>query len=168
MELSLIAAVAENGVIGRNNQLPWHLSEDLKYFKQVTLGKPIAMGRLTWESIGRPLPGRTNIVISRNTELEIEGVRVVPDLGAALDLAQTIAEIDGREELMVIGGGQIYQQALPLVQRMYLTEVHADVSGDAFFPEWDRSEWQEVAREFHTALAPNPYDYSFAVYERNA
>ena len=142
MKLSLIAAVAENGVIGRNNNLPWHLSEDLKYFKRTTMGKPIAMGRLTWESIGRPLPGRTNIVISRDPDLEIAGVKTVSSLPAAIDLAAAISEIDGCDELVVIGGGQIYAEALPLAQRMYLTEVHADVTGDAWFPEWERNEWR--------------------------
>ncbi len=162
MTLSLIAAVAENGVIGRNNKLPWHLSEDLKYFKRTTLGKPVVMGRLTWESIGRPLPGRTNIVVSRQTDLAIAGVQVVPDLATAMSLG----DIGDAAEVVVIGGGQIYAMAMPWVTRMYLTEVHADVTGDAYFPLWDKSSWRESGRENFKAVEPNPYDYSFAVYER--
>ncbi len=166
MDLALIAAVAANGVIGRDNKLPWYLPEDLKYFKRTTLGKPVVMGRLTWDSIGRPLPGRTNIVVSRQENLDIEGARVVTNLPEALSLAEAVAEIDGSEELVVIGGAQIYAEALPLAQRLYLTEVHADVEGDAWFPAWPRDAWREVAREDFYAEGPNPYDYSFVVYER--
>ena len=164
--LAIIVACAENGVIGRNNALPWHLSEDLRYFKRVTLGKPIVMGRKTFESIGRPLPGRTNIVISRNPDFSADGVKVVSTLDAALELAESIALIDGAEELMVIGGAQIYAEALPSAERLYLTEVHAEVEGDAYLPEIDWSEWREVRRERHEAMEPNPYDYSFVVFER--
>ncbi len=153
-------------MIGRNNNLPWHLSEDLKYFKRTTMGKSIAMGRLTWESIGRPLPGRTNIVITRNPGQTIEGVKTVSSLRAAVELAAAVGEIDGSDELVVIGGGQIYAEAMPLVRRMYLTEVHADVTGDAWFPDWNPDEWREVSRERHPAIEPNPYDYSFVVYEK--
>ena len=164
--LSVIVAAAENGVIGRNNALPWHLSEDLRYFKRVTMGKPIVMGRKTFESIGRPLPGRTNIVISRNPCYSAEGVHVVSTLDAALELAESVALIDGAEELMVIGGAQIYADSLPRAGRLYLTEVHAEVDGDAYLPPIDWSQWREMCRERHEAVAPNPYDYSFVVYER--
>ncbi len=166
MRLALIVAAAENGVIGRDNKLPWHLPEDLGYFKRVTMGKPIVMGRKTYESIGRPLPGRTNIVITRNPEWQAEGVRALPDLEAALALAEEIALIDGAEELMVIGGAEIYAAALPLADRIYLTRVHADVSGDAWLPDIDWSQWRELARERHGAGEGNPYDYSFLVYGR--
>jgi dihydrofolate reductase len=166
VKLSLIAAVASNRVIGRDNQLPWHLSEDLKYFKRTTLGKPVLMGRRTYESIGRPLPGRTNIVISRQPGLLIEGVTVTTGVRSALELAGQIAARDGAEELMVIGGAEIYELTLPFAQRLYLTEVHAEVAGDAWFPSWDSREWDECYREEHRAQSPNPYDYSFAVYER--
>ncbi len=161
-----MAAVADNGIIGRNNALPWHLPGDLQYFKRVTMGKPVVMGRLTYESIGRPLPGRVNIVVSRQPGLQIDGGRVVSDLPAALALATAIAEIDGASELVVIGGAQIYALALPLAQRLYLTEVHADIDGDAWFPDWDRAQWRELERNFNQASDPNPYDYSFVVYER--
>ena len=166
MQLAVIVAAAENGVIGRNNGLPWHLSEDLRYFKHVTMGKPIVMGRKTYESIGRALPGRTNIVISRNRDFRADGVRTVTTLAAALELAQALAVIDGCEELVVIGGAQIYTEAMPLADRLYLTEVHAEVEGDTFLPAIDWSGWREVSRERHQAVPPNSYDYSLVVYER--
>ena len=164
----MIVAMAENRVIGRDNKLPWYLPNDLKYFKQVTMGKPILMGRKTYESIGKPLPGRTNIVITRNTSWQAEGVKVVHSLDEALTLARSIAEIDGQQELMVIGGDQIYQSALPQADRLYLTEVHAEVEGDAYFAEFDRDRWQEVGRERFEAEGPNPYDYSFVVLDRRS
>jgi dihydrofolate reductase len=166
MKLALIAAVAENGIIGRDNKLPWDLPEDLKYFKRVTLGKPVVMGRKTWDSIGRPLPGRTNIVVSRQPDLAIEAGHVGADLRSALQLAESIGLIDGCDELMVIGGSELYALALPLAQRLYLTEVHAQVTGDASFPDWNREEWMETRRERHDASETNPFDYSFVVYDR--
>ena len=168
VRLSLIAAVAENQVVGRNNALPWYLPEDLKYFKRTTLGKPVVMGRRTWESIGRPLPGRLNIVVTRQANYSAEGARVVADLDAALELAQAQATIDGQDEVMVIGGAEIYALALPAADRLYLTEVHAEVAGDAHFPHWERSEWREISRERHAASGNNPHDYSFTVYERHS
>ena len=166
VRLAVIVAAAENGVIGRNNALPWHLSEDLQHFKRVTMGKPIVMGRKTFESIGRPLPGRTNIVITRREDYQAGGVRVVAGLDDALRLAEDVALIDGVEELVVIGGAEIYAAALPRAQRLYLTEVHADVAGDAVLPAVDWSEWREISRERHAAVPPNPYDYSFVLLER--
>ena len=166
MQLSIMVAAASNGVIGRNNSLPWHLPGDLQYFKRVTMGKPVVMGRKTFESIGRPLPGRTNVVVSRDPHYAAEGVKVVASLDAALELAADIATINGVDELVVIGGEQIYREALPMAQRLYLTEVHADVQGDAVLPpiRWD--EWREISRERHAANGSNPYDYSFVVFER--
>lgn len=166
MRLAIIVAQAENRVIGNNNKLPWHLPEDLRYFKQVTMSKPIIMGRKTYESIGRPLPGRTNIVISRQEGYAPEGVKVVPSLEAAIELAESICVIDGAEEVMVIGGAQIYEQALAHADRLYLTQVHASVEGDAWFPVFAMEEWREVGREDFTAMEPNPYDYSFIVLDR--
>ncbi|MBT3711045.1 MAG: dihydrofolate reductase [Gammaproteobacteria bacterium] len=165
MKLSLAWAMAQNRVIGRNNNLPWYLPEDLKYFKRITMGKPIIMGRKTFESIGKALPGRTNIVISRNTEFSAEEARVVHSLEAACALSESIVEIDGMEEAMVIGGAEIYRQARPLADRLYLTEVHAEVEGDTYFPEIDLSTWKEVARQDFKAEEPNPYNYSFIVLE---
>jgi len=166
VKLALIWAMARNRTIGRNNALPWYLPEDLKYFKRVTLGKPIIMGRKTWESIGRPLPGRTNIVITRDTGFHADGVRVVHSLEQALSLAEKICLIDGADEAVVIGGAQIYALALPFADRLYLTQVHADVEGDAHFPPLDLTQWREMGREDFAAQAPNPYDYSFLILER--
>lgn len=170
MLISLIAALAENRVIGRDNALPWRLPNDLKYFRAVTIGKPVIMGRKTWESLGRPLPGRTNIVITRQSGYvpagSNESVRVVASLQEALALADSVAQRDGVDESVVIGGAEIYSQALPLCHRLYLTEVHAVVDGDAYFPVVDFSQWQETKRERHAASGGNPFDYSFVVYER--
>lgn len=164
--LSAIVARAANGCIGKDNKLPWYLPGDLKYFKRVTLGKPIIMGRKTWESLKGPLPGRTNIVISRDADYIAEGAKTVQTLDQALALASDVALIDGVEEAVIIGGAEIYRLALEAVQRLYVTEVHAVVEGDAFFPELDGSLWQEAGREDFAAEGPNPYDYSFVVYQR--
>lgn len=166
IKLSVIVAVAENGVVGKNNALPWYLPEDLQYFKRTTLGKPIVMGRKTFESIGRPLPGRTNIVISSNPDYVAEGVTVVSSLPEALAFAGEVALIDGTEELMVIGGATIYAAAIPLADRLYVTEVHARVEGDAYLGEIDWGKWRESSRDYQSAEAPNPYDFSFVVYDR--
>lgn len=166
IDLAVIVAAADNGVIGRNNALPWHLPEDLRYFKRVTMGKPIVMGRKTFESIGRPLPGRTNIVISRQPGYSAEGVTVVSTLEEAIAVAEDIALIDGVSELMVIGGAEIYRAALARATRLYLTQVHAEVEGDVYLPEVDWSAWREVCRENWPASDSNPYSYSFVVFER--
>jgi dihydrofolate reductase len=158
--------MAENRVIGRNNRLPWHLSEDLKYFKRSTMGSCILMGRKTWESIGRALPGRTNIVISSNPEYQAEGARVVHSLQQAIELAESIALIDGSEETFVIGGAGIYQAALPLADRFHLTRVHAAVDGDTFLADFDESEWQEIDRQDFQHSDSNPYDYSICLLEK--
>ena len=168
MKLSLIVAMAQNRVIGINNNLPWYLPNDLKYFKAATMGKPVIMGRKTHESIGKPLPGRTNIVITRDTHFQAEDCKIVHSLPEAIELAENICLIDGGDEVIVMGGAQIYEQALPEADRLYLTEVHAQVEGDAWFPEFKRSEWQEAGREDYKAEGPNPYDYSFLVLERHA
>lgn len=159
--LSLIAAVAANGVIGSDNALPWRLPEDLKRFKALTLGHPVIMGRRTHESIGRPLPGRRNIVISRNKEYAASGCEVAASLGAALDACRIGNEGD---EVFIIGGAQIYAEALPLARRLYLTEIRADYPGDARFPAFERGTWRETTREHHRAESGIEFD--FAVYER--
>ena len=164
--ISLIVALDRAGVIGRDGTLPWHLPADLKRFRAITMGKPIIMGRKTYDSIGKPLPGRANIVITRNPDVSIEGVRVVNSLDEAISLCESIAAIDGVDEAMVIGGAEIYGLAMPRADRLYLTEVHAEVEGDAWFPEFDRSMWQEVAREDFEASGPNPYNYSFLVLDK--
>lgn len=167
--LAIIVAVAENGVIGRENDLPWRIPGDMKYFKQVTMGKPIIMGRKTWESIGRPLPGRRNIVITRNASFHAEGADVVPSLEEAVALAGNLAAAAGVDEAIVIGGAEIYRAALPLAGRLYITEVHASVEGDAVLPAVDWGQWRETSREFHAAgAAPDDIGYSFVCYERES
>ncbi|CAA0079782.1 Dihydrofolate reductase type 3 [BD1-7 clade bacterium] len=167
MKVAMMVAMAENGVIGKNNQLPWYLPEDLRWFKKNTLGKPIVMGRKTFESIGRPLPGRTNIVISRDASLVLpEGVRLATTLDEALEIAEAVALIDGVDELMVIGGQQIYALCMARADRLYLTKVHADVEGDATFEGFAESDWQEISQETHQASGANPHDYSFCIYQR--
>lgn len=163
--ISLVVAMANNGVIGRDNQLPWHLPEDLKYFKSITLGKPIVMGRKTFESIGRPLPGRRNIVITRNQQWQHEGVEVVQSLDEAIHKA---AEGDdcNATEVMVIGGEQIYRLALPLAQRLYITRVDASVQGDAFFPAFDAQGWHELSRRQPETVDKLPY--YFQILERGS
>ena len=168
MRKALIVAMARNRVIGRNNKLPWYLPGDLRYFKQATMGKPIIMGRKTWDSIGRPLPGRMNVVISRTPEWQAPaGTVAAASLSEALVKAEAQAELEGGDEVMIIGGGQIYAEALPMVDRIYITQVHAEVDGDAFFPEVNWDEWEEIGREDFSASDNNPYDYSFVVYQRS-
>jgi dihydrofolate reductase len=166
MIVSLIAAVAENGVIGRNGELPWRLSADLKRFKALTMGHPIIMGRRTWDSIGRPLPGRTSIVVTRQTRWSTPyaEVRVVHDISEALKAAAVAPGGDG--EAFVIGGGELYSAALPHAQRLYLTRVLSPVEGDATFPPYNESEWRLLTSENHAADDKNDYAHSYEVYER--
>lgn len=160
MKLTLIVAVADNGVIGRQNELPWRLPEDLKRFKALTMGKPIIMGRKTFESIGKPLPGRTNIVITRQADLSLPGCVLVDSLPAALAAAGNV------DEAMVIGGGEIYRQALARADRVELTEVHAAIEGDARFPALEAQQWRQVAREDYPADERHAHAYSFVTLER--
>jgi dihydrofolate reductase len=166
MKLSVIVAVAENGIVGRDNALPWHLPADLKYFKKMTLGKPIVMGRKTFESIGRPLPGRTNIVISRNPDFVAQGVHVCASVQDALAVAADVSSRDGGNELMVIGGAAIYSATIPLAECLYITEVHAEVEGDAKLPVIEWGQWQEQSRQRHCASEAGGLDFSFVVYRR--
>ena len=165
-DVAIIVAVADNGVIGNDNALPWKLPEDMRHFKRTTMGKPVVMGRKTYESIGRPLPGRANIVISRNPDFAAEGVAVARSLEEALALAGDAAERDAAEEIMVMGGAEIYAAAIPRADRLYITEVHACVEGDAVLCNIDWRFWRETIREKRFAEPPNPYDYSFVCYER--
>ncbi len=157
--LSLIVAMAANGVIGRDNRLPWHISEDLRYFKRVTMGKPLVMGRKTFQSIGKPLPGRPNIVVTRDPAWSSEGVQVAHSVAQALETARGLA---AGGEVMVIGGAELFKAALATARRLYLTEVHRNYDGDVFFPDPDPASWREVSREDH---AGDPA-YSFVVLER--
>lgn len=159
VSVTLIAAVARNGVIGANNRLPWRLPADLAYFKRQTLGKTVLMGAATWRSLGRPLPGRHNVVLSRTMEKAPEGCDLVRSVEEALRLY-------GGRELMVIGGAVVYRQFLPHADRMLLTEIDADFEGDAHFPEFDRSEWKMVSRTPGVTDEINPLPHAFCVYER--
>jgi dihydrofolate reductase len=160
MKIAIIVATDNNRLIGKDNDLPWKLSADLKYFKQVTMGKPLIMGRKTHESIGRPLPGRKNIIITRDQTFNADGCVVVNSIEAAL------AECSDAEEVMVMGGASLYEQFLPKADKLYLTKVDAELTGDTWFPEWQLIQWTELQREDHQADEKNEFDYSFIVYER--
>ena len=166
MELCIVVAVAENGVIGVDNGLPWKLSADLKHFKQTTMGHPMIMGRLTFDSIGRPLPGRKTIVVTRQQDWSCDGVEVAHDLEQALAKAQAASVDLGVERVMLVGGAQLYKQALPLCERIFLTRVEASIEGDAYFPELDVSQWDEVSNERFEADSNNSYAYSFLQLKR--
>mgnify|MGYP001174087611 CR=1 FL=1 len=160
--ISLFVAHANDRVIGYQNDMPWHVPGDLAYFKRRTMGKPIIMGRKTYESIGRPLPGRLNIVITRNASYEVEGVRVVSSLEDALQVAK---EETDAAEYMIIGGEQIFKQAMPLADRMYITKIDETYPGDTFFPAYDLNEWETIEAS-ETALNDEGVPYTFYVYER--
>jgi len=166
--VALILARADNGVIGRAGGLPWHLSGDLKFFKAQTLGKPVIMGRKTFQSIGRPLPGRPNLVVTRDSTFRPDGVEVFASVAAALERAQDLARDSGADEIMVIGGGQIYERTLALASRIYLTEVHASPEGDTTFAALDPAEWREVRRDPPSRGGEGQPDYSIVVLERHA
>jgi dihydrofolate reductase len=163
-----VVAMARNGVIGRDGGLPWHISGDLKYFKRVTMGKPVVMGRKTYESIGRPLPGRCNIVVTRNAAFQPEGIVKADSLTEALAAGQAAAEAAGAEEVCIIGGGEIFAATLDRARRLYVTEIEADPAGDTFFPDIDPTLWQEVSRETVPpgSESPETPGYAFLVYER--
>lgn len=164
--IALILARADNGVIGRDGGLPWHLSGDLKFFKAQTLGKPVIMGRRTYQSIGKPLPGRPNLVVTRDAAFRPGGVEVFAAVEDALNRAQALAAESGVGEVMVIGGGQIYALTLPLARRIYLTEVHDCPEGDTTFPDLDPAEWQEVRRDPPVSGGEGQPDFSIVVLER--
>jgi len=167
LPLSLIAALADNRVIGIDNSMPWHLPGDFKYFKATTLGKPIIMGRKTWDSLGRPLPGRLNLVVSRQVGLQLAGAEVFASLAQAQQRAEQWAREQGVGEVMLIGGAQLYAQALEqaLVSRMYLTRVELSPEGDAWFPTFDESQWRRVSSEAQAAEGDGPA-YHFEVWEK--
>jgi dihydrofolate reductase len=164
--LALMAAVADNGVIGRGGTLPWHLSTDFKIFRKVTMGKPIIMGRRTFESLTRPLDGRDNIVLTANASFAPEGAIVVYSLDQALDEARKCAEERGVDEIVVIGGEDIFRRTLQEADRLYLTEVHGSPKGDTFFPRFDRSVWRETSRESYPAGPRDDYPSDFVVLQR--
>ena len=161
MILSLIVAVSKNNVIGVDNRLLWHMPADLKHFKTTTMGSPVIMGRKTYESIGKPLPGRTNIVVTRNEDFEADGCTVANTLQEAVDLCEK------EKEVFIIGGGEVYKQAIHTADRIYITRIDHLFEGDTHFPEINFSEWKLVKYEKHHADEKNQYEYSFAQYERN-
>ena len=166
MKLALICAMSENRVIGKNNTLPWRLPEDLKYFKRTTMGSSVIMGRKTWDSIGRVLPGRTNIIVTRSPALQIEGVKIALSVSEAIELAEHSALIDGSEEAFIIGGAELYSEAMPFADRFYLTRVHAEVEGDTFLQSFDEAAWREISRKEYKKSDLNPLDYSICVLDK--
>tara|TARA_B110001469_G_C9528135_1_gene262661 strand:+ start:239 stop:727 length:489 start_codon:yes stop_codon:yes gene_type:complete len=160
MKLAIIVATDEQGLIGKDNDLPWKLSADLQYFRKVTMGKPIIMGRRTHESIGRPLPGRKNIIITSYKAYQAEGCTVTNSM------SQAIEACENAQEVMIMGGASLYQQWLPTADKIYLTQVHALLDGDTWFPDWNKEQWDEVSKEAYPADEKNEYPYSFIVYER--
>lgn len=160
MIVTMVVAIAENHAIGKNNQLLWHLPKDLKHFKQITNGHTIIMGRKTFDSMGKPLPNRRNIVITRNQELELAGAEVVGSVEEALALCAP------SEEVFIIGGGEIYKMAMPFTEKIYLTVVHHPFDGDAYFPEIDSGVWTETASEHHEADDKHQYSFTFSTLER--
>lgn len=160
MIISIIVAMDRNGVIGKDGSLPWHLSSDLQHFKKITMGKPIIMGRRTHESIGRPLPGRENIVITRDSHFHAPACTVLHSIEDVINYC------GDSEEIMIMGGADLYVQTLGKASRIYLTEVHAELEGDTYFPEFDRENWEEVERYDFSADEKNEYDYSFVILER--
>lgn len=160
MKISYVVATDDNGLIGRGNELPWHLPADLRHFREITMGKPIMMGRRTHESIGRALPGRQNIVVTRQADYQSEGCDIVHSIDEGIEVA------GDAEELMVIGGAEFYEQMLGQVERIYLTEIHHMFEGDTYFPKLDVTRWREHSREDFPADINNSMDYSFLVLER--
>jgi dihydrofolate reductase len=160
MKLAIIVATDKQGLIGKDNDLPWKLSADLQYFRRITMGKPLIMGRNTHESIGRALPGRQNIIVTKNKAYQAEACTVVNSISDAL------LACDQVEEVMIMGGASLYEQFLPSVDKIYLTQVHASLEGDTWFPQWQKNEWTELSRQDHFADDKNDYNYSFIVYEK--
>lgn len=160
MSVAILVAMAKNGTIGVDNTLPWRCPEDLKRFKALTMGHAMIMGRKTFDSIGRALPGRTTIVVTRNADLRIEGCLIAHSLQQALTMCEKDAQV------FIVGGAQIYAQSLDLADTLYITEIQQDVAGDAHFPEFDTTAWRETSREMRTQHAPQPLDYHFVTYQR--
>ena len=160
MRLSIIVAMDDNQLIGKNNALPWHLPADLGYFKKTTLGKTVLMGRKTYESIGFPLPNRRNVIVSRNADFEAQGCEVVASIDAALELAKE------DDEVMVMGGASFYEQMLPDVDRLYITQIEGSYAGDAYFPNFNRNEFVESFRESHQPDEKNQHTYHFTILDR--
>lgn len=168
MRISLIVAMAADRTIGRNGGMPWHLPGDLKHFKTLTFGKPVVMGRKTFQSIGKPLPQRPNVVISRNGMFKPTGVALCESIDDALDDAERMAYEIGADEVMVIGGARVYRDTLAMASRIYMTEVLCEPAGNVFFPELDPDDWVETSREDHQRQDGDDYDYNFVTLEKNS
>ena len=167
LKICLIVAMARNRVIGMNGAMPWRISTDLKRFKQLTMTRPLIMGRKTFESIGKPLEGRMNLVVTRNPSYPDDGIYVVNDMAGALKAAEAFSRITLDPEVMVAGGAEIYRQALPMADRIYMTEIAGEPEGDAYFPELIPEEWREIAREDHPATPKkDDYPFTFITYDR--
>jgi dihydrofolate reductase len=166
MKIVLLAAVADNGVIGRDNGLPFRQSSDLKRFKALTMGKPVLMGRKTYTSIGKPLPGRTNIVVSRDIAFAPDGVQIARDLSSAMAMAREDAARRGADEIVLIGGTDIFAQTMPLADRLEITHVHARPAGDTYFPPIDATQWRAIARSEHPAGPQDEAGFSYVTYAR--
>lgn len=164
MKISCIVAIAHNNVIGKDNDIPWYLPADLKYFKKTTLGHHIIMGRKCYQSIGRPLPKRTNIILTRDPYFIVSNCLVTHSIPEALEIAHQ----NGEEEAFIIGGAKVYEQSIELWDKLYLTKVDLEVEGDVYFPQLDYSQWQLISEEHHKSDEKNDHDYSFLVYERGA
>ncbi len=162
MILSAIVAISNNNVIGKDNELPWYLPADLKYFKKITINHPVIMGRKSYEAIGQPLPKRTNIVLTQDPYYLSSNILIAHSIEEALALAYDLES----DEVFVIGGAMIFEICLPLLDRLYITEIHADFDGDTFFPDWNREEWNLISEEHHSSDKKNEFDYSFKIYER--
>ena len=167
MKIVLVAAIGKNNVIGRDGQLPWRLKSDLKHFRELTIGKPVVMGRKTFESIGKPLAGRTNIVLTRDLSVKVPGGVLATSLDAALGYARDDARKRGVDEIMVIGGSDVFADTLPLAHRLEITHVHAAPEGDAYFPPIDPAVWREVVRREHPAGPDDSASFAVAVYLRH-
>lgn len=159
--ISIIVAMAGNRVIGANNTMPWRCPEDLKYFKSLTMGHHMIMGRKTFDSIGKPLPGRVSVIVTRNRDLKIDGCIM------AHSLDEAIRACENDNEIFIVGGAELYSLALPIVNKLYITEIQQDIDGDTYFPEFDKTKWRETAREKHHQDVPQPLDYHFVTYQRN-
>lgn len=162
MLLSIIVAMDKNRVIGKDNDLPWRLSADLQHFKKITMGKPIVMGRKTYDSIGRPLPGRENIILTRDSSFKAEGCTIMHSLDEIFEYCED------QEEIMIMGGATLYEVTLKLANKLYITEVHAEVEGDTWFPEIDFNNWTETSREDYKADEKNDFNFSFVQFERKS
>jgi dihydrofolate reductase len=167
MKIVLVAAIGENNVIGRDGQLPWRLKSDLKHFRELTIGKPVVMGRKTFESIGKPLAGRTNIVLTRDLSVKVPGGALATNLDAALGYARDDARKRGVDEIMVIGGSDVFADTLPLAHRLEITHVHAELEGDAYFPPIDPAIWREIMRRQYPAGPDDSASFAVAVYLRH-